>query len=260
MKILLLIRCQESNQTMRVSWIQILKEWLLLPKECPLQMNFVQPKTKTNNSKTGSRNTPKMIRNFKPKLSPCADAQDTLVWTDGSTNPPKILVPTKYQRNVFDYFHGISHMGYKACYKLLGQTHYWPNLRKDIQAWTRTCQSCQRNKVTRHTTTFLQQLPDPTKRFSHLHVDLLGPFGGDTMLLTIIDRWTNWPEAIPIQKGCCTAKDLAENIVKHWISKFGVPMVITSDRGRQFTSLLWTEMNKILGIKQSLTNFIPSPT
>ena len=57
---------------------------------------------------------------FKPKLSPCADAQNTLVWTDGSTNPPKILVPTKYQRNVFDYFHGISHMGIQSLLQIVG--------------------------------------------------------------------------------------------------------------------------------------------
>ena len=38
-----------------------------------------------------------------------------------------------------------------------------------------------------------------------------------------------------------------------WISRFGVPSVITSDRGAQFVSGIWTSLCSILGIRHSTT-------
>ena len=184
--------------------------------------------------------------NFKPKLVPCADAEVT-VWADGSKSPPAILVPTKFQRNVFDHFHNLSHSGFKSCFKLIKTTHYWPNSRKDIKTWCQNCPTCQRNKINRHTKTFLKRLPQPNQRFGHIHIDLI-KLGNQATLLTIVDRWTGWPEAIPIVENS-TAETCAHLLIDHWISRFGVPHVITTDRGRQFTSRIWTELARTLGIK-----------
>ena len=68
-----------------------------------------------------------------------------------------------------------------------------------------------------------------------------------TYLLTIIDRYTRWPEAIPLTKA--TAESCARALVRNWIARFGRPDDITSDRGSQFTSHLWSHLNKLLGIK-----------
>ena len=69
-----------------------------------------------------------------------------------------------------------------------------------------------------------------------------------TYLFTIIDRFTRWLEAIPLPDAktpTCT-----NALIRGWISRFGVPADITSDRGPQFTSSLWSNLNKMLGIKQ----------
>jgi hypothetical protein len=72
-------------------------------------------------------------------------------------------------------------------------------------------------------------------------MDLVGPLPpsrGHTYLLTIIDRTSRWPEAIPLAS--ITAADCARALFAGWVSGFGVPPnTITSDRGAQFTSALW---------------------
>ncbi|KAK3743180.1 hypothetical protein RRG08_064036 [Elysia crispata] len=70
-------------------------------------------------------------------------------------------------------------------------------------------------------------------------------------LFTIIDRFTRWPEAIPLPNA--QASTCATALLHHWIARFGVPVDITSDRGSQFTSSLWTQLNWLLGVDTKLT-------
>jgi transposase InsO family protein len=47
--------------------------------------------------------------------------------------------------------------------------------------------------------------------------------------------------------------DCANALFVHWISRYGVPDQITSDRGPQFTSEVWAAVCGRLGIKRKLT-------
>ena len=67
-------------------------------------------------------------------------------------------------------------------------------------------------------------------------VDIVGPLSiskNMTYLFTIADRFTQWPEAIPMYNA--SAESCARVLIRHWIAKFGVPNNLVSNRGPQFT-------------------------
>ncbi|BHF59175.1 hypothetical protein SprV_0100213100 [Sparganum proliferum] len=157
-------------------------------------------------------------------------------------------VPASMRRAVFQTLHGLSHPGIRASQKLLAERFVWPGLNKDVKAWARSCLCCQRNKVQRHNKSPSGTFPSPDARFNHVHLDVVGPLppsNGYTHLLTCVDRYTRWPEAIPLPN--VQAETIVKAFVSRWVAIFGAPSMITTDRGAQFESTLFQTLLTFLG-------------
>jgi cleavage and polyadenylation specificity factor subunit 1 len=167
---------------------------------------------------------------------------------DVSGNHPRPVVPPGFRPRIFHLAHGLAHPGARATRKMLCDRFVWHGMNKDITRWCRECVSCQASKIQRHFKAPVQAMSISPLRFTQVHVDIVGPLpssGGFTYLLTAIDRTTRWPEAFPLAD--ITASSCANAFLLGWVARFGVPLEITSDRGRQFTSALWTAMAHSLG-------------
>ena len=155
---------------------------------------------------------------------------------DTTTNAPRIILPQSYQFNEFHRIHDLCHPGTNATLKQIKSKYVWPGMRANIREWCRQCEKCQKNKVSRHTKSELKQLPDLGK-FKVIHIDIVGPLpsvNNKKYILSIIDRHTAWPEAIPISE--ITSEIIIKTIEREWICRYGVPEILITDNGRQFTS------------------------
>ena len=178
---------------------------------------------------------------------------DQDLFVDVSNGPPRPFVPAAMRRKVFDVIHGLGHPGVARTRQAVTAKFVWPSVNADVSNWARHCVECQRAKIHRHTVAPIGDFQVPAKRFSHIHADLVTmPLSnGFSHLLTIVDRHSRWPAAIPIRD---IAADTVIDALNHgWISQFGVPEVITTDRGSQFTSNVWTQLLRHWGIRHNTT-------
>ena len=125
---------------------------------------------------------------------PIAAATTTLL-CDVSTGTPRPYVPPSFRRRVVDSLHSLSDPDIRATQQLITSRYVWPSINKDVRQWTRSCLQCQRSKVQRHTHTPAGAFTPPDARFTHVHIDIVGPLptsNGYTHLLTAVDRFTRW--------------------------------------------------------------------
>ncbi len=109
---------------------------------------------------------------LKPLTFPSSEHE---IYCDVSGKVSRPYVPKSFRRRVFDVCHGLSHPGVKATTDLVRKRFVWKNLSKDCKNWCKRCLPCQKSKVQRHTKTSVQSFPLPDARFSHIHIDIVGP-------------------------------------------------------------------------------------
>ncbi|CAB0014462.1 unnamed protein product [Nesidiocoris tenuis] len=172
------------------------------------------------------------------------------LWCDVSTENIRPYIPRDYRKRFFHQVHDLAHPGVRSTVTQMTSKYVWPSIKKDVALWAQSCIACQRTKITRHTRSPIGSFDHVDERFSTVHVDIVGPLpqsDGNIFCLTMIDRYTNWVEAVPMVDS--SADTVARLFYSNWICRFGAPSHLVTDQGRQFESVLFHKLAEICGTK-----------
>lgn len=217
---------------------------------CTLDFGKLAKSQQTDSDFQSSLNS-KSSLTFKSFMIPGTDAE---IFCDVSTGRARPYLTPSFRKTAFDSIRNMSHTGAAKTTKLIAEKFVWPGLRKDCRLWSRQCIQCQKAKVQRHNRAPLSTFMLPEQRFDHINIDIVGPLPPCKWYrycLTIVDRYSRWLEAYPLED--MTTKTISLNFYNHWVARFGVPSRVTTDQGRQFESALFRDLSRLLGIKHQRT-------
>lgn len=148
------------------------------------------------------------------------------------------------------------HYGQFKTYELVSRTYFWPRLRRYVNQYVSSCDTCNRSKAPRHKPFgLLQPLPVPARPWSSVSMDFiveLPASSGFDSILVIVDRLTKMAYFVPTVKEA-TAEDVAALFFKHVVAQHGIPDDIVSDRDTRFVSKFWSRLLQLLDIRRNMS-------
>jgi hypothetical protein len=158
----------------------------------------------------------------------------------------RCLTVEEYMRAMEEVHQGVCgdyQGGRMLAYKLLRLGYYWPSMQKDCNSMVQKCEKCQLfANITHGPPRALTPMRGPWP-FAQWGVDLIGPLpmaaGQVQHAIVAVDYFTKWVEAKAL--ATITAETTIDFLWKFLISRFGLPRVIVTDRGKQFDNAQFKE-------------------
>jgi len=189
--------------------------------------------------------------------------QGVLWYAPPKSNQWRLVIPLALRKDVLREFH--DNAGHFKGQRFLMKMHerfYWPGLSSDVRHFQDSCVLCQTGKAAK----WRQEVPLSTLKeltwrpFQCIAVDsivnLPETANGNKHLIVLVDYFSRWPVVVPV-------KDLSmftwvKAFTEHFVTIYGCPERLVSDRGGQFIGDLAMALYKHLRIhKQSTTAYHP---
>ena len=157
------------------------------------------------------------------------------------------MIPQQHRQSMVDEVH-VGHPGVCRMKAIARSIMWWPKMDVDLEAKVKTCEKCLVNQKMPPAAP-LHPWEYPHKPWSRLHVDFAGPVYG-RMLLIIVDAYSKWIDVHVMQTSTSTA---TVERLRETFSTHGLPEIIVSDNGSNFTSKEFETFLKLNGIKHITT-------
>ncbi|KAF1388869.1 hypothetical protein PFLUV_G00067320 [Perca fluviatilis] len=164
----------------------------------------------------------------------------------------EVVIEAERKRQIFldCHFNDIGHhLGQKKTVHRIQSKYYWLGIIKDVVDWIKVCETCQHTERNKN----LARTVRPIKvdaPWDIVGIDIIGPFPetqqGNTSVAVLIDYFSKWPEAFPVQK--TDALSVARCISK-CIYRFGAPKTIVCTQNADFCD----EVTKLLCDRWSIS-------
>ncbi|UYV61070.1 K02A2.6-like, partial [Cordylochernes scorpioides] len=168
---------------------------------------------------------------------------------DPMGKPWLLVVPRHLRQELLKNFHDsptAGHLGFTKTYDRIRKKYYWPGMYRTVRRYVAHCSDCQRRKHQPQLPSgHLQPIPVPEVAFEKVGMDLLGRFptseGGNRWIIVCTDYLTKYAitKALPTSESMEVAKFFIEDV----ILKHGAPRELITDRGRNFTSSMISDLN-----------------
>ncbi|GFW05803.1 uncharacterized protein K02A2.6 [Trichonephila clavipes] len=142
----------------------------------------------------------------------------------------RVCIPRKFRKNVLEELHA-GHLGIVKMKAIARSFVYWKNIDNDIEEAAKNCVDCARYKADPPKSK-VHYWEYPSMPWERIHVDFAGPIFEHTFFL-IVDAHSKWLEVYPMK--VTTTKKTIE-CLRDSFARFGLPRVLVSDNGSQFTS------------------------
>lgn len=155
----------------------------------------------------------------------------------------RVVIPKLLRKQVLDELHD-GHFGVVKTKALARGYCWWPGIDRDIEKLVANCTPCQqtRNNPPKVETHLWEPVKAP---FERVHVDFAGPFMGKQFFI-LVDAYTKFPVVKILNN--TTAENTIQTL-REIFSTFGLPRVVVTDNGTQFTSNIFINYLKSNGIK-----------
>ena len=171
----------------------------------------------------------------------------------------QVVVPLKFRDLVLSTSHdGVGgHLGVKKTYDKVLRHFFWPSLKKDVAAYSKTCRTCQLTGKPNQKIKPAPLYPIPVveEPFEYLLLDCVGLLtrsrAGNQYLLTVMCKSTRYPAAFPLRS--IKTKPVLKSLTS-FISTFGVPKAVQTDQGSNFMSRTFSQVLKQLKVEHCISS------
>jgi transposase InsO family protein len=170
----------------------------------------------------------------------------------------QLVVPKVLRNDVLLAYHDAltaCHQGIERTYNSIRLKYFWPKQYAQIETYVKTCQTCQQSKNDKHAKKApLHPIP-PDDVFGRIHMDFLElkkTKTGYKYLLLIVDSFSKWCEAYPMKS--MEAAAVAKIFYDEFITRYGAPSILVTDRGQNFMSKLIKSLCDIFQITKLATS------
>lgn len=196
-------------------------------EECKLLKQYITEGW-PNNTKT----IPENLRWYK-KFSHDLTIMNQLIYKSH-----KIIIPKPMRKEILNNVHK-GHLGINKCINRANYSIYWPGMNRDIENIVSKCKTCQKfSKSNRKEPLICHEIPKSP--WQKVGIDLFEIDNKQNLL--VIDYYSKYVEIENLG-----SNTTAENVIKKLKSIFarhGIPNIINSDNGPQFTSKEFQNFSK----------------
>ncbi|XP_043205454.1 uncharacterized protein K02A2.6-like [Amphibalanus amphitrite] len=174
---------------------------------------------------------------YKHRADELSTDADCVLWGG------RVVVPRALQDRVKQQLHE-GHSGCTKMKQLARRFVWWPGLDAELEALARGCPACESKRAApphaeRHP---WEPAQGPWQR---VHADFAGPLKG-TWFLVMVDSFSKWAEMIPMKT---TTSERTVAVMRTVFARLGLPLVLVTDNGPQFTSQEFAQFASSNGIR-----------